>query len=111
MHMHDGRIASADDAFVVQDGELGLELAHGVHRLLQAREHESWADIVVLDATQVDADIIPRDGQVHLILQFIVDSRDFDFILVRHEQECVAFAEMARLELADSDSAHVFIFF
>ena len=49
MYVHNGRVAGADDVLVIQDRELRLELTHSVYRLLQAREDEARADIVVLD--------------------------------------------------------------
>jgi hypothetical protein len=52
----------------------------------------------------------PQTGYVHLLFQLVVHRHDFHLVPVQHEKEHFAFADMAGLEFADDDRAHIFTF-
>ena len=109
MTMHDGGVSSANDVLVVEDSKLCLELAHGVDGVRGACKHEAGADFLVVNAAEADAHVVTADGVVHLVLHLIVDGGDLNVVPIRHEQEIVALAQVARLDLADDDRAHVLV--
>ena len=109
MTVHDGRVAGADDIFVVEDGELGLELAYGVDGVRWACEYEAGADLLVVNAAQPDADVVTAQRLLHLLVHLVVYRGYLDLLLVRHEQEGIALAQEAGFDLANDDRAHVLV--
>ena len=107
--MHDGRVAGADDIFVVEDGELGLELAYGVDGVRWACEYEAGTDFLVIDAAEANAHVVATERGLYLIFHLVVDRGDLNQVLVRHKQKGVTLAHVAGLDLADNDSAHVLV--
>src|SRR5216684_9363360 len=107
--MQDGRVARTDDVLVIQNGELRLKLSNSVDRLVYTREHKARTDVIVLDTTHADAHVVPRERNLHLLFHLVIHSRYLDLVLVRHEHQGVSLADMARLELSNSDRAHILV--
>ena len=110
MTVHHCRVARTDDVLVVQNSELSLELPHRVNGACRAGEHEAGADVLIVNATQANPDVVTTERVVDLILHLVVDRGDFDNVLVRHQQEGVALTHVARLDLANDDRARVLVF-
>lgn len=111
MDVHDGVVTGGDDVLGLEDDELGFELVDGVHGLLRVGQDEADVDVRVLDAAEADADVVAAQSERHLLLHLVVDGGDLDRRLVRHEEEVLVLADLARLNLADNDASHVAVLF
>lgn len=78
MNVHDGTVTSGDDVLVVENDELSLELGDGVDGRLGRSEHESNVDVLVLDSTQANANVVSAHGERDLVLHLVVDGSDRD---------------------------------
>ena len=110
MTVHDSGVTGTNDVFVVQDGQLSFESGHSMYGFLWAGQYESWADIFVIDTAYTDPDVIAAERLLDLVFHLVVESGDFDFVLVGHEKESVTLAHESGLDLADDDGTHIFVF-
>lgn len=51
MHMHNSRVASSDDIFMIQNSQLCLEGLHRMDRLECIGDDETDIDILIVNAT------------------------------------------------------------
>lgn len=83
--MHNTTIPRTDDILMVQNRQLRLEAADGVHGARGGREHEARGDILVFDPPDPHADVVAPERVHNFFFGFGVDRGYFYYDLVEWE--------------------------
>jgi len=100
MQVENTGVSRADNVLGLDDGEVGLELGDSLDGLGGRGEDETGLDLIVVDATETETDVVTAECGVELLGSLGVDGGNFDGVLVGHEEEGVALLDAARLDLA-----------
>ena len=108
MDVKNGVEAGADDGRTLENNDLSVEDTRHLAELLEIAENRAAGDLLLLDAFELDLDILAANGRVGLLL-LAVDIGYLDLDLVGHDAQLVAQPQHARLELAHDHGAHVLV--
>ena len=84
--MQDTTVTTANDVLRLDDTQVRLELGRRLDRLLRRGDDETRLNVIIVDASQPESDVVTAECVVNLFRRFGKDTGDFDSTLRNCQQ-------------------------
>jgi hypothetical protein len=85
--MQDTTVTTANDVLRLDDTQVRLELGRRLDRLLRRGDDETGLNVIVVDASQPESNVVTAECVVNLFCRFGEDTGDFDSTLRNCQEE------------------------